>query len=96
MSERLNRKLNSLILLVYALSRDDRKEEIRGLFVLGLLAVLASIRIQQPVLNIVLNDRSYNVSPFLDITIFFGSAYAFFYGVRQVKRCDRQSIIIHD
>lgn len=53
-------------------------EEIRGLYVLGLLAVLASIRIQQSTMNIKIGTSEYSVLPFLDITILLWSLYAFF------------------
>lgn len=59
-------------------SSDTKKEEIRGLFVLGLLAVLASIRVQYSTLTVTIGQTSLNVSVFLDFTIVLWSFYAFF------------------
>lgn len=55
-----------------------RKEEIRGLFVLGLLAVLSSIRVQNDEMMVSIGQISFNIIPFLDITIILWSFYAFF------------------
>lgn len=55
-----------------------RKEEIRGLFVLGLLAVLSSIRVQNETMMVSIGQISINIIPFLDITIILWSFYAFF------------------
>lgn len=60
------------------LERDFRHEEIRGLFVLGLLAVLSSIRIQNEKMMVPIGDLSFNIVPLLDITIILWSFYAFF------------------
>lgn len=57
---------------------DLRKEEIRGLFVLGLLAVLSSIRIQNSTMMVTIGQLSFNIIPLLDITIVLWSFYAFF------------------
>jgi hypothetical protein len=54
-----------------------KKEEIRGLFVLGLLAVMASIRIQNEEITIIFEETSYNVVVFLDVMIVMWSFYAF-------------------
>jgi hypothetical protein len=62
-----------------ALTDNSRSvEEIRGLYVLGLLAVLASIRVQQSTMNIIIGTNEFSVLPFLDITILLWSLYAFF------------------
>lgn len=55
-----------------------KKEEIRGLFVLGLLAVLASIRVQNEKMMVTVGQISFNVIPLLDITIILWSFYAMF------------------
>lgn len=55
-----------------------RREELRGLFVLGLLAVVASIRIQNNEIVLIVEQKSYNVAPYLDIMLFLWSFYAFF------------------
>jgi hypothetical protein len=58
------------------------REEIRGLFTLGLLAVLAAVRIQYIALNkeitILINGKQYAVTVFFDWMIFLWSFYAFF------------------
>lgn len=59
-------------------TRYFRREELRGLFVLGLLAVVASIRIQSKEMTIIISEKSYNVSIFLDIMLILWSFYAFF------------------
>jgi hypothetical protein len=62
-------------------SRDNfRSEEIRGLFVLGLLAVLISVKLQSPTgkLDITLGELSTNLMPLLDNIIVLWSLYAFF------------------
>ena len=55
-----------------------RREEIRGLFVLGLLAVIASVRIQNDEIMVIIDEHSYNVVIFLDVMIVLWSFYAFF------------------
>jgi hypothetical protein len=55
-----------------------KREELRGLFVLGLLAVVASIRIQSKDITFIINEKSYNVTIFLDIMLIMWSCYAFF------------------
>lgn len=59
-----------------------RHEEIRGLFIFGLLAVLASIRIQYSSTNtqmtVQLGYGSFNILPILDNIILLWSLYAFF------------------
>jgi hypothetical protein len=58
------------------------REEIRGLFTLGLLAVITAIRIQYIALNreitIPINGTQYDVTPFFDWMIVLWSLYAFF------------------
>jgi len=44
-----------------------RKEEIRGLFVLGLLAVLSSIRVQNDEMMVSIGQISFNIIPFFVI-----------------------------
>lgn len=53
-------------------------EELRGLFVLGLLAVLASIKVQSNEIMVTVGQLTFNIIPFLDITIILWSFYAFF------------------
>ncbi|MEM3490046.1 MAG: hypothetical protein QXO75_10405 [Nitrososphaerota archaeon] len=55
-----------------------RVEEIRGLFVLGLLAVLATIRLQRDKMIVTIGQVSFDIIPLLDITIVLWSFYAFF------------------
>ena len=60
-------------------SKDFRRnEEIRGLFVLGLLAVMVTVRIQTSTIPITLGQLSFDLIPWLDITISLWSLYAFF------------------
>jgi hypothetical protein len=60
----------------------NRKEEIRGLFVFGLLAVLSSIRVQYYSTNTPMTMEfeygSFNLLPLLDNIILLWSLYAFF------------------
>jgi hypothetical protein len=60
------------------LSSNWKKEEIRGLFVLGLLAVLVTVKTQQSKIEILINQNLQDVTPFLDVTIMSWSLYAFF------------------
>jgi len=55
-----------------------KNEEVRGLFVLGLLAVLTSVRIQFSKMDVTIGQSSFNVIVFFDLTIVFWSFYAFF------------------
>jgi len=55
-----------------------RREEIRGLFVLGLLAVIASVRIQNDEVMVIIGENSYDVVIFLHVMRFLWSFYAFF------------------
>ena len=57
-----------------------RGEEARGFFVLGLLAVVATIRIQflNGVITILINGTQYIITPFFDAMIILWSLYAFF------------------
>ena len=57
---------------------ETKKEEIRGLFVLGLLAVLTSVRVQYSKMPITIGQNSFDVVVFFDLTIVFWSFYAFF------------------
>lgn len=54
------------------------REEIRGLFTLGLLAIVASIRIQNKEITITVSGTPYNVTVFLDVMLILWSFYAFF------------------
>ena len=56
--------------------KDIRSEEIRALFVLGLLAVLASIRTQS--INAVIGKTTLPLNPIINITIILMSFYALF------------------
>jgi len=55
-----------------------KNEEMRGLFVLGLLAVLTSVRVQYSEMEVTLGQNTLNVIVFFDLTILFWSFYAFF------------------
>jgi hypothetical protein len=55
-----------------------KNEEIRGLFVLGLLAVLTSVRVQYSKMDVTLGQNTFDVIVFFDLTILFWSFYAFF------------------
>jgi hypothetical protein len=56
------------------------REEIRGLFTLGLLAVITTIRVQYQTreITIPINGVQYVVTPFFDAMIILWSLYAFF------------------
>jgi hypothetical protein len=56
----------------------SRKDEIRALFIFGLLAVFASIRVLNSELNIKLTYGTINFAPILDDLIILWSFYAFF------------------
>lgn len=60
------------------LSKGTKKEEIRGLFVLGLLAVLASVRVQYSTMMVNIGQSSFDIIVFFDLTIVLWSFYAFF------------------
>lgn len=55
-----------------------QKEELRGLFTLGLLAVIASIRLQSNQITLVIDGITHNVTHFLDVVLITWSLYAFF------------------
>ena len=57
---------------------DFRKEELRGLFVLGLLAVFASVRVQYSSFMVQFGQLSLDIIPLLNIIIILWSLYAFF------------------
>lgn len=58
------------------------REEIRGIFALGLLAVATSVRIQYMALNrditILIDGKPQDITPFFDAMIILWSLYAFF------------------
>lgn len=56
----------------------ERREEVRGLFVLGLLAVLVVVRFQSEKLMVPIGESSFDLMPLMDITIILLSLYAFF------------------
>jgi hypothetical protein len=58
--------------------RVTRRDEIRALFIFGLLAVLASIRVQYSILNVSFAYGSLNLVPIIDDIIVLWSFYAFF------------------
>lgn len=60
------------------LSEDTHREEIRGLFVLGLLAVLATVRIQNQKMMVTIGQLTLDAIPILDFTLVMWSFYAFF------------------
>jgi hypothetical protein len=55
-----------------------RREELRGLFTLGLLAVLVVIRFQNEKLPVKIGQSSIDFIPFINFTIILWSLYAFF------------------
>lgn len=57
---------------------EDRNEEIRGIFVLGLLAVLASVRLQTDKMIVTVGSAIFNAVIFVDVTIVLWSFYAYF------------------
>lgn len=59
-------------------AKDRRNEEIRALFVLGLLAVLASIRTQNPELTVTIGQVTIPIIPIIDIMLILWSFYALF------------------
>lgn len=56
----------------------DKTEEIRGIFVLGVLAVLATVRFQQSEMIVFIGQAKVNIIIFFDITLALWSLYAFF------------------
>ena len=56
----------------------NRHEELRGIFVLGLLAVLVVIRYQNKQLMVQIGQSSFDFIPLINLTIILWSAYAFF------------------
>jgi hypothetical protein len=54
------------------------REEIRGIFALGLLAVLTTVRIQCQNITIPIKGTQYIITPFFDYLIILWSLYAFF------------------
>jgi hypothetical protein len=55
-----------------------RREELRGLFTLGLLAILVVIRSQYEQLMVKIGQSSFDFIPLISITIILWSLYAFF------------------
>lgn len=62
----------------YYTNIDFRREELRGLFALGLLAIVATIRIQNPQIIWVIDETTHDVTGFFDVTLVLWSFYAFF------------------
>ena len=62
------------------LVNDTKNEELRVLFVLGLLAVLIAIKLQTPngTFNVSIGELNVNAMPLLDLTVTLWSLYAFF------------------
>ena len=56
----------------------NRREELRGIFILGLLAVLVVIRYQNEPLMVQIGQSSFDFIPWLNLTIILWSLYAFF------------------
>lgn len=56
----------------------SRKDEIRALFIFGLLAVFASIRVQYSELQVTLGYGTVNLVPIIDDILMLWSLYAFF------------------
>ena len=57
---------------------DYKREELRGLFTLGLLAVLVAIRFQNEKLMVTVGQISFDIIPWINITIGLWAFYAFF------------------
>jgi len=55
-----------------------RREELRGLFTLGLLAILVVVRFQTEHLMVKIGQSSLALIPFINFTIVTWSLYAFF------------------
>jgi len=55
-----------------------KREELRGLFVLGLLAILIVIRFQNEKLMVTMGESSFDFIPLITITIVWWSMYALF------------------
>ncbi|MFZ7133685.1 MAG: hypothetical protein ACOWWR_15160 [Eubacteriales bacterium] len=55
-----------------------KNEELRGLFVFGLLAVLVSYRLKDENILFTLGQSEFSLIPILDVTIIMWSMYAFF------------------
>jgi hypothetical protein len=59
-------------------SRNEKNEHIRAIFVLGLLAVLASIRTQNASLMATLGKQAFDIIPIIDTMILLMSFYSLF------------------
>jgi hypothetical protein len=55
-----------------------KRDEVRGIFTLGLLAVLVAIRFQNATLMVKIGQHSFDIIPWINITIGLWSLYAFF------------------
>jgi len=58
--------------------REGRREELRGIFALGLLAVLVVVRFQNERLMVSVGQSSFDFMPVITVTIMLWSLYAFF------------------
>ena len=56
----------------------SRNEEIRAIFIFGLLAVFAYVKVQYPTLTLTYPNGSFNLVPLINIIIIFWSLYALF------------------
>jgi hypothetical protein len=56
----------------------DRREELRGIFTLGLLAVLVAIKLQNKTLMVTVGKTRVDIIPLINVTIIFWSLFAFF------------------
>jgi hypothetical protein len=56
----------------------DRREELRGIFTLGLLAVLVAIKFQNKTLMVIVGKTRVDIIPLINVTIVFWSLFAFF------------------
>ena len=56
----------------------NQNEEIRAIFIFGLLAVFAYVKIQYPTLTLTYQNGSIDLAYVIDIIIIFWSLYAFF------------------
>jgi lysylphosphatidylglycerol synthetase-like protein (DUF2156 family) len=57
---------------------NDKRENLRGIFVLGLLAILIVVRYQNPTLKVTIGQSNPDITPLINITILCLSLYAFF------------------
>ena len=54
-----------------------RREEVRGIFTLGLMAILVALRVGQPTINLASEGETVAVVGIIDLTLVFWGIYAF-------------------